>query len=66
LWQVNGKLIAWRVFWSAERGSLIYIAFFNATKANISGGLGGQLKKIYKKKYRGGVASWRFVIYQWF
>jgi hypothetical protein len=51
---------------SAERGSLIYIAFFNATKATIRGGLGGQLKIIFENKYRGGVASWRFVVYQWF
>jgi len=39
---------------SAERGSLIYIAFFNATKATISGDLGGQLKNIFEKK-----KSWR-------
>jgi hypothetical protein len=59
LWQDKGKM-------SAERGSLIYIAFFNATKATIRGGLGGQLKIIFENKYRGGVASWRFVVYQWF
>jgi len=59
LWQDKGKM-------SAERGSLIYIAFFNATKATISGDLGGQLKNIFEKKSRGGVASWRFVVYQRF
>jgi hypothetical protein len=41
-------------------------SFFNATKATIRGGLGGQLKIIFEKKSRGGVASWRFVIYQRF
>jgi len=51
---------------SAERGSLIYIAFFNAIKATIRGGLGGHVEKKNKNKSRGGVASWRFVIYQRF
>jgi hypothetical protein len=30
---------------SAERGSLIYIAFFKTIKATISGGLGAEIKK---------------------
>jgi hypothetical protein len=59
LWQDKGKM-------SAERGSLIYIAFFNATKATIRGGLGGHVEKKNKNKSRGGVASWRFVVYQRF
>jgi len=51
-----------------ERGAWIVdlYDFFNATKATISGGLGGQLKNIFEKKSRGGVASWRFVVYQRF
>jgi hypothetical protein len=52
------------VAWTAARGAGIWrkIDIF----ATIRGGLGGHVEKKNKNKSRGGVASWRFVVYQRF